>query len=296
VTGRALGGRSPRFLLGALAGAALFLVLWEWAARGQSPAVMPSPARTFEALGGLITDGTLLPELGLTVGRAFVATLCAAVVGVLFGWAAARFDFADGLLAPLRAVLQGLPPIVLIVCLVLWMGSDPAITVIVCTTVMVPLVAAATTSALRGMDPHLLELAAGLHLSRTRRTVFVVVPAVLPAILAATGAVASASLRVVVMAELLSAPDGIGAAIAQNRTLLQTPELYAWTLVLVGCALAVDVLVRAVVSRWSAVFTPSSRAAGGRPTRVAGGRPARGAGGRPARTVSSRTRAGTRSR
>lgn len=256
--------RSPRFVLGALGGVAVILALWQWAARGQSPAVMPSPAQTFEALGGLVADGALFPELGLTVGRAFAATLGALVLGVLFGWAAARFEFADGLLAPLRALLQGLPPIVLIVCLVLWMGSDPTITVIVCTTVMVPLIAAATTSAVRGIDPHLLELAAGLRLSRPRRLIFVMVPAAAPAVLAATGAVASGSLRVVVMAELLSAPNGVGAAIAQNRTLLQTPELYAWALVLVFGALLIDVLVRAVVTRWSAVFTPSARAVSGR--------------------------------
>ena len=255
--------RSPSFVLGAVVVVLAVLAAWQWAASGQSPAVMPSPWATATALGGLVADGSLVAELAVTVGRAAVATLAARVIGVLFGWAAARFEFADGMLAPVRALLQGLPPIVLIVCLVLWMGSDPAVTLIVCTTVMVPLIAAATTAALRGVDPHLTELAAGLQLSRPRRLVFVVIPTVLPAVLAAVGVVASGSLRVVVMAELLSAPNGVGAAIAQNRTLLQTPELYAWALTLVVGALLVDVAIRAVVSRWSAVFAPGARAGDG---------------------------------
>lgn len=263
VTG-VLRGRSPRYVLGATTCVVAVLGAWQWLSLGQSPAVMPSPARTLDAAWEILADGSLATELAITLGRATAATAIALVVGVLFGWAATVSSLADGFLAPLRAILQGLPPIVLIVCLVLWMGSDPTITIVVCATVMVPLIAAATTSALRSVDPHFLELAAGLQLSRPRRFAFVIVPSVLPPIVAATGAVASGSVRVAVMAELLSAPDGVGAAIQQTRTLLQTPELFAWTLAIIACALVVDVTIRVVVKRWTALFDPSARASSGR--------------------------------
>ncbi|NLU84821.1 ABC transporter permease subunit [Rhodococcus sp. HNM0569] len=272
--------RSPAFVLGVVVCLAALVGAWYLLSRGQSPAVMPSPARTVDALWRITRDGSLAEELSLTLARAALATFAALVIGIVIGAAASRFAFADGMLAPVRALLQGLPPIVLIVCLVLWLGSDPVITVIVCATVMVPLVAAATTAALRGIDPHLLELGAGLQLGRTRRLAFVTVPSVAPPILAATGAVASGSVRIAVMAELLSAPDGVGAAIAQTRTLLQTPELYAWALALVACALVVDVAVRAVVTRWTGVFAPSARATVGPSARATGRRSARAAVGR----------------
>jgi len=261
---RFLPGRSPRYVLGSVLCVVALLGAWQWLSLDQSPAVMPSPARTLDALWEILADGSLVTELAITLGRATVATLVALVVGIVIGWAATVSSFADGLLAPLRAILQGLPPIVLIVCLVLWMGSDPTITIVVCATVMVPLIAAATTSALRSVDPHLLELATGLQLSRPRRFAFVISPSVLPPIVAATGAVASGSVRVAVMAELLSAPDGVGASIQQTRTLLQTPELFAWTLAIIACALVVDVAIRVVVKRWTALFNPSERAASGR--------------------------------
>src|SRR5690606_6832727 len=114
-------------------------------------------------------------------------------------------------------------------------------------------------------DPHLKELGAGLRLSRTRRLVFVIGPAVAPPIVGATGAVASGAVRVAVMAELLSAPDGVGAAIARARTLLQTPELFAWAVTIIAAALVVDVAIRVLVRRWSALFSPGERAVSARP-------------------------------
>lgn len=256
-----LGQRSPKYVFGSLVCVGALLGLWQWLSYGQSPAVMPSPARTFAALGEIVADGSVFTELAVTLGRAAAATALALGLGVLFGWAATVSSFADGMLAPLRAILQGLPPIVLIVCLVLWMGSDPSITIIVCATVMVPIIAAATTSALNSVDPHLIELGRGLQLGRARTTAFIVVPSVLPPIVAATGAVASGAIRVAVMAELLSAPDGVGAAIEQTRTLLQTPKLFAWTLTIIACALVVDLVIRIIVKRWTVLFSPSDRAA-----------------------------------
>ena len=185
------GTRSPQYALGAALCVAVLLGVWHWLSLGQSPAVMPSPAQTLEALWEILSDGSLPTELAITLLRAGTATVLALCVGLLFGWAATVSRFADGVLAPIRAILQGLPPIVLIVCLVLWMGSDPSITIIVCATVMVPLIAAATASALQSVDPHLLELGTGLQLSRSRRLVFIVAPSILPPIVAATGAVAS---------------------------------------------------------------------------------------------------------
>lgn len=146
------GTRSPLYALGAALCVAVLLGVWHWLSLGQSPAVMPSPVQTLEALWDVVADGSLATELTLTLVRAATATVLALCVGILFGWAATVSSFADGVLAPLRAILQGLPPIVLIVCLVLWMGSDPSITIIVCATVMVPIIASATASALQSID------------------------------------------------------------------------------------------------------------------------------------------------
>lgn len=257
--------RRPLYLAGSVVAVVALVAVWGWYASGESPAVMPTPARTWDALVAMARDGSLVRELATTLGRAALATVISVVLGVVLGAGAARSVFVDGLLAPVRAVLQGLPPIVAIVILVLLLGSDPAITVVVTTTVMIPLIAGATTGALRGIDPGLTELGAGLALSRVRRIALITVPAAAPAVLAAGGAVASGAVRVTVMAELLSAPNGVGAAMAQNRTLLQTPQLYAWTIAVIGSALLVDLLVQFVVRRWSAVFAPASAATRSRP-------------------------------
>ncbi len=248
------------YVAGAVTCIATLLGLWQWASTDQSSVVLPGPVETFAALWSIALDGSLVTELAVTLGRAALATALALAAGALLGWGAYLSVFLDGAIAPVRAVLQGLPPIVLIVCLVLWLGSDPVITVVVCSSVMTPVIAVATAAALRSVDVQLVELGQAFGLSRIRRWLLILAPGALPPVLAAGGAVASGSVRVTVMAELLSAPNGVGAAIAQNRTLLQTPELFAWTVAIVASALLVDIAIRTGVRRLSTRRTADLRA------------------------------------
>ena len=74
-------------------------------------------------------------------------------------------------------------------------------------------------------------------------------PATAPPVLAALTATLSNALRLVMMEELLAAPDGSGAGIATPRTYLDTPTVFAWAVVAVAFALTVDVVLFGPVRR-----------------------------------------------
>ncbi|MGL4304879.1 MAG: ABC transporter permease [Mycobacteriaceae bacterium] len=243
-----------KFFIGVVSSFFAIALAWELLSRGQSPVVLPGPELTFRALWKLAVSGELLIDLGRTCGRALLATLIAFSAGCLSGVLSFRYHFMNGVLAPVRAILQGLPPIVAILCLVLWLGSSPIIAIAVVTAVMFPLVSAAVTGALQSTDSQLDEMLKIFQLGNLRAYVFVIIPQLIPTVLATFGAVVSSSIRITVMAELLAAPNGIGAAIAKARTLLLTAELFAWTIAIISCALIIDVLMQYAVRRLTDAF------------------------------------------
>ena len=107
---------------------------------------------------------------------------------------------------------------------------------------------------MRAVDDDLLEMAATFELSRTSTLRHVIAPAIASPVMAAVSVTLGQALRVAVMAELLSAADGVGAEIALSRTNLATADLFAWALVLVAVVVVVETVIlrpaTAHVLRW----------------------------------------------
>ena len=101
----------------------------------------------------------------------------------------------------------------------------------------------------RGVDRDLLEVGTVFGVPLRWRLRHLVLPATAPPVLAALTATLSNALRLVMMAELLAAPDGSGAGIATARTYLDTPTVFAWAVVAVAFALTVDVVLFGPVRR-----------------------------------------------
>ncbi|MEU3600546.1 ABC transporter permease subunit [Streptomyces sp. NPDC006798] len=225
------------------AGTAVLLGLWQlWAAR-QPAVLVPSPAETADALGRLAADGVLYEEVVRSLGRALTGSVLALLIGVAWGLIGGGSSLAEGLGRPLRALLLGIPPIVPVVMGMVWWGSGGEVPVFVATLVSVPVVAVAIAEAVRALDPELREMATAFRVPLVHRLRHLVLPALTAPLLASVALVTTTSLRTVIMAELLAAPDGVGARIATARTNLATDEVFAWAAVAVAVALLAEHLL-----------------------------------------------------
>ncbi len=235
-------GRLPAPLFQGV-GFLLLILGWEMLSRHYSGLVVAGPRETLAALFRLFEDNTfptlhLLPTLQ-RIGLALCFGIgCGAALGILAGFV----EPVRLMLAPARWILTSIPGVIVVVVFMLWFGMGTTMVVSITATMVAPIVYVNVAEGMMSVDRNLLEMARvyrlPLHMRLTRIYVMALAGPLLSGAVIATGN----GIRLVVLAEMLGANEGIGHALAIARTNLQTDELYALTLLAMLVIGSVEVL------------------------------------------------------
>lgn len=237
----------PHAALWRAGGWLIILAGWALLARSQLDYILPGPARTWQALVELTTNHALLSALALTLGRGAAGLGVAVIIGVAWGWLNAKFPRFGYLSMPLMQILMSTPGIIFVIVAMVWFGTNGIVVVFVVGAVTVPLLTAATAQAFGAIDPDLLEMARVFRLEARKVVRHIVVPSVAPPILAAATVALGQSIRVSVMAELLATASGIGADIRLAQINIETPDVFAYALVMTAVTFSLELLLVAPV-------------------------------------------------
>ena len=110
---------------------------------------------------------------------------------------------------------------------------------------------------IRETDPRLLEQAGALRFSRLKTVRLVYLPSVRPYFLSAVVTSLGLAWKSGVAAEVLCRPAwAVGTQIVQARDYLETPSLFAWTLVVLLLSLALEKLLSALLNRINRRWSP----------------------------------------
>lgn len=237
-----------RYIPAILLGLAICLALWWGASRAYPAFVVPSPSETLRAALALIADAefwqaTLLP----TLGRACIGGLIAACVGVSLGLLAEHSPFLNGVLEPPRLFLSAMPAPVFVILALLWVGAQDLTIILTVAVMLVPLFFVAARDGLRGRDTALLEMARVYEIRWLQVVRLILAPAVSVSLIPASRVAIANALRLTVLAEILVATGGIGERIALARQYLETEDLFALVLLLVGMI----AFLEWALARWS---------------------------------------------
>lgn len=270
-----LGRGRPQALLGApgrnaftggVIGVVVLLILWALFSRTQPEIILPSPAETWRAFAHLWSGGTLLRELGLTLYRAASGVLIGLAIGSIWGAINGLFNWVSNVTRPVVSALMAIPPIVLVSLGLIWLGPGGAVARLVIVLVALPLIIVTVEEAVRNLDQRLIEMATVFQVSRARRFRHVIAPGIASPVLAATTVVFGQSLRVAIMAELLSTVTGIGAQISLAQTNLDTAKIFAWTITVIIVVIALETAVlkpfNSRLLRWRGTGGTETRGAG----------------------------------
>lgn len=248
------GQSTARTLIGGAVGVAALGLAWSSLSAGQPEIILPSPAQTWRALLTLARSGLLLDSLGLTLYRAATGVLLGLGIGVVWGALCGVSGWVSSVSRPLISALMAVPPVVLVSLGLIWLGPGPGVSRLVIVLVALPLIIITVEEAVRDLDRSLIEMAQVFRLPRLSRLLHVVAPGVASPVLAATTVTFGQSLRVAIMAELLSAVTGVGAQIQQAQTNLDTARIFAWTITVVVVVILLEAVVlkplQARLLRW----------------------------------------------
>lgn len=240
----------------AAAGLALLLASWQLAAEALGPLLLPAPLDTLHRGLELATNGALWPEFFATTRRALCGFLLAVSAGSVLGVVAGLSPAGALLARPLVTVLLGMPPIAWMVLALLWLGSGDATPIFTVAAASLPVVFGAALQGVRTLDAPLSDMARAFGLPWHLRIVDVGLPHLMAWLFPATITALGTSWKVTVMAELLASSDGIGAALANARSQLDTEAALAWVLCVLLALLMIEYAIlepiKREVERWRA--------------------------------------------
>ena len=137
---------------------------------------------------------------------------------------------------------MAIPPIVIVVVGMLWLGPSPSVVLLVVALVTMPLLVTSLRDAVTNVDPDLLEMARLFRFGLWGTVRRVIIPAVVPPVLSAVTVAVGQSIRLTVMSELLSTTTGLGAEVQQARTNLETADVFALSAVMAALTLGLELL------------------------------------------------------
>ena len=208
-----------------------------------------SPVRVVVRLGQLVTEGFFWSSIANSLLRIGGGFLLAVVSGVVLGALAARFRRVQELLAPLMLAVKSIP-VASFIILALMLFSSRHLAVLISFLIVLPVIYTNVLAGIRSADRQLLEMARVFRIPAARRIRYIYLPQVLPYFLSACTVALGLSWKAGVAAEVIGMPEGsIGEQLQQAKIYLNTPDLLAWTVVIVLVSLGFEKLFLALIRR-----------------------------------------------
>jgi ABC-type nitrate/sulfonate/bicarbonate transport system permease component len=210
----------------------LLLVVWQLLQSGPSP-YFPAPSQWWTAAGTLFNREHLVLAFAATTLTFLEGLALAIVLGTALGVLIGVSKRAARALDPLLELMRAIPPpaVVPVAALLIGYNGTMKLTVIVLSALWPILLNA--TSAVRLIDPLLIDVARSFRLSTAQRIRRVILPAVVPALLIGIRIAIPLAIVVTLLVEMLTSLPGIGAVMIRSQRNFQSSEVYA-LLVLVG--------------------------------------------------------------
>lgn len=207
-----------RGLLGAVVPLVVLLVWHLATASGLVPPHrLPSPTSVVLAAVDLLERGDLLPYIHISTQRVLIGFLIGAVLGLVVGAVVGLSRLGDALLTSSFSGLRAVPSLAWIPLLIIWLqyGEESKIT-LVAIGAFFP-VYTTVASALRHVDPHLVEAGRAYGLRGAALLGRVQLPAATPAVVSGLRLALAQAWLFLVAAELLGASQGLGFLLTESQ-------------------------------------------------------------------------------
>lgn len=213
----------------------VFLALWEIVARLNvvyGHFFFPPFSLVIRELFYLIVSGVLADNFFRSLIRVLIGfsagSSCGFVVGVLMGWK----NLIDRTFGPILSLIYPIPALGWLPLLMLWVGIGDILPIsIVFITCFFP-VCYNTATGVKGVSPNYVAAARTLGASEIKILISVILPLAVPNIFTGLRLVAGMAWRVIIAAEMVAIPTGIGALLIRAESLMRMDIIISCLMVL----------------------------------------------------------------
>lgn len=226
------------------------LVLWEAVPQtGLLPELfLPSLSSTLKVLW---QDGRIYSHaLAVTLYEVAAAMAIACGGGILAGAAVGGLARLRILLLPVVSSLYAVPIVILYPVFTAWFGVGSESKIAFAGIYAFFPVMLSTAAGIQTIDPQFLLAARSMGATLAQQITRVIIPASLPTVFAGLRLGGALAIIGVVVAEMLTAAAGIGYLVTLNRTILDSPRVFAAILMILLLSIAYYLLSRAIERRF----------------------------------------------
>ena len=226
---------------------AVLLGVWDAAVRvfAIPDYLLPSPQAVYQALASGFLDGSLWPHLATTLGETLSGYLIGSLLAIVFGVALAESQTFERFIYPLLVALQATPKVALGPIILVWFGFGLASKIVLVALVCFFPLFVNTVNGIRRTDADLLDACRAFSASRRFVLFHVKLPSAAGEIFAGLQIGVALALIGAVVAEFLSAQQGLGYLIASSSVSMSLATMFAGVVLL-----ALSGFIGAQIVRW----------------------------------------------
>lgn len=211
--------------------------------------VLPSPGDVARRFVQILSDGSLLRHLAVTLVEVLLGLGVGLVAATLSGYILAKSRLIERLLAPYIVASQSVPMVAIAPLLVIWLGPGLLSKVLIAALIVFFPVLINTIVGVRAVPEDLYALMHSLQATRGQILRQLEVPAAMPVFLGGLRVGATLAVIGAVVGEFVGADRGLGFLINVGRGMYDTALVFVAVFVLIAMALVLYGLVVALENR-----------------------------------------------
>jgi len=227
----------------------VFFAIWLVGAELAESRLLPTPWAVVLAIFNNISEGELLPHVGITLARVFVSFFIAMAFGTALGMimgSKRRWDVAlDGALV----FALNIPALVVIILCYIWFGLGEFAAILAVAINKFPVVVVTMREGARAVDSDLLQVAKAFRIDRRRTFFRIYLPQLFPYLLASARSGLALVWKIVLVVELLGRSDGVGFQLAVFFQFFDITNILAYSLAFISVVMAIELVFMAPIDR-----------------------------------------------
>lgn len=229
----------------------VLLILWEIAARAGliTARLMPAPSTIAVAGWTALMDGTLIYHTLISTKRALIGLAIGGGLGFAAGIVNGLWKPAETLLDSTLQMVRNVPHLALIPLVILWFGIDETAKIFLVSFGVFFPIYINTLHGVRTVDPQIIEMAQIYGLDRKALISRIILPGALPSILVGLRYALGFMWLTLIVAETISAKDGIGYMTMNAREFFLTDVVLLGIIIYALLGKFADTLTRLIERR-----------------------------------------------
>ena len=225
-----------------------WILIWQVLASAVDLEILvPSPSSVFSVLANLVATVEFWQSIAFSLIRIVIGFLIAVILGIVLAIITGFVPYAYDILSPVLNIIKASPVASFIILLFLWFKST-YIPIITSFIMVLPMVWSNVYQSIRNIDPKILEMGKMFGFSRAKMLEFIYLPECRKNFSSMLMVGVGFAWKAGIAAEVICNPSlSIGSNIYKSKIYLETPELFAWTIVVIILSITVENILKIMV-------------------------------------------------